>query len=63
MSMGTEYTSNYDVSDFLEWIDNEIPKEIKDGELTKLGKAMVKIKGLVIERLEKENDKKDRSDV
>lgn len=44
---------NIDVSDFFEWMEKELEKErLGNGELTEMGRGMLRMKALIEARLE-----------
>ena len=48
---------NIDVSDFIEWADEEIEKERQsNGELTGMGRGILRIKTLILNRLEEKRN-------
>ena len=48
---------NIDVSDFIEWANEEIEKERRsNGELTEMGRGILRIKTLILNRLEEKRN-------
>lgn len=55
---------NIDVSDFFEWMEEELKKErLGNGELTEMGRGMLRIKALMEARIEEVRNGERRRDV